>query len=207
MADNPVFSDIIDDSINYLETLKQYGVEYFNLKKDSPELLNYEIMRCRFCSLDKSVNPIRNKPIPPKVKVLFVVDMPKAFEKDKLFPEEEKNLFKKILSAMNLRIDEIFVIPVLRCMFSKNEFIEKSENFSNLPCFDFFKRALTFIDPFCICFLGKDGFETINKNLYDELSRYPFFSTYSLNDLNCNPSLKKESWEVFKDIISRLNPS
>jgi uracil-DNA glycosylase len=205
MTDNLSFDRIINDSVNYLETLKQYGVDYFTVKMDSPKLLNYEIMTCSFCSGGRRVKPLGFKDFPENVKVLFVVDMPKEPENKKVFSEDERVLFKKILSAMNLKIDEIFVIPALRCLFTHEDFEYKTEKFNDLPCSDFLKRAIKFIDPRCICFLGEGLLKKIDSASNDIIRKYPVFSTHSLDTLIASPGLKKDAWEVFKGIISKLS--
>ncbi|MDY0361328.1 MAG: uracil-DNA glycosylase family protein [Desulforegulaceae bacterium] len=201
MADNSSFNQIIDDSVNYLETLKQYGIDDFVIKKDSPNLLNYEIMTCNFCGRDRKIKPIGFKNFPLNIKVLFIVDMPKEPEKKKIFSEDERVLFKNILNAMKLNINDIFVIPALRCLFLPHEIDGKINDFQNLPCSDFLKRAIKFLNPFCICFLGNDLFNKINVNSNEIIKENKVFSTHSLTSLITNPELKKDSWGIFQKIM------
>ncbi|MDY0132742.1 MAG: uracil-DNA glycosylase family protein [Desulforegulaceae bacterium] len=202
MNEDLSFEKVLNDSVNYLETLKQYGVEYFNLKKDSPKLLNYEIMTCSFCNKAKKIKPIKFSNL--NIKLLFIVDMPKDFENQRVFSSNERVMFRKIISAMNLRVDQVFVISALKCQFLPEDVQAKKNDFLNLPCKNFLKRTIKFINPQCICFLGNSMFEIINKDLNHIIEKYPVFSTHSLDTLDVQPDLKKESWEVFKKIIASL---
>ncbi|PID78321.1 MAG: hypothetical protein CSA18_02040 [Deltaproteobacteria bacterium] len=203
----------IEDIKNYIETLEQYGMEYFVSTLDSTEKLNRDIINCNFCSFEKKFfkQPFINKT--ENTRVLFVISMPENPEKNLIFSKAEKNIFIRIISAMKLKLNEISVISAARCHMGMDFYREFKKNFYLSPCADFFKRSIDFINPEILCFLGKDLPDFIDKKettenensgfLYEKI---PYYSTYSLKELLDNPGLKKEAWVIFQKITGKLLP-
>jgi|GEM_PF-4966597 uracil-DNA glycosylase family 4 len=209
MQSDDSYLQILEDASNYITSLKDFGLESVIFDNDTPGLLNYQIQRCTCCgSGSKKFKRTGFYDFSENIKVLFVVDMPKDPAEDRIFSGNERVLFKKILAAMNLKINEVFVIPAVRCCTDKIKNQEILGDFSSYPCSGFFERSVSLTDPGAICLLGKGAMETavktksenIQGNLYFQ-SRYRLFSTWSLEDMILNPELKKESWEEFKKII------
>ncbi|MGM0418403.1 MAG: uracil-DNA glycosylase family protein, partial [Thermodesulfobacteriota bacterium] len=199
MESNDSYLQILEDASNYITALKDFGLESVIFDKDTPELLNYQIQRCTFCgSGSKKYKRTGLYSFPDKIKVLFVVDMPKNPDEDRIFSGNERVLFKKILAAMNLKIDEVFVIPAVRCSTDKIKNQEILNDFSSYPCSGFFERIVNLTNPSSICLLGKEEMETAVKNKSENIqghlyfqSRYRLFLTRSLEDMISNPELKK----------------
>ena len=215
---NPIveieYNSIVKSLKNYIETLNQYGVERFiPLKsetksgKDSLEVLNKEIEKCVFCFKGTGLPKQIFDKYPKNVKLLFLVDMPKTPETGRVFSKDERILFSRIIKAMNLRVEDVFVLPAVRCRLMPEDYNKVSQNFAASPCHDYLKRSVSFIDPQKICILGK---ELVSFFSNDEirggellLNTYPLYSTYSLNDLIIEPYLKKEAWAKFQEIVAQ----
>lgn len=175
-------------------TKKEQNLEEFN---DSNEILNLEISNCNFCAGINSSKLIFEK-LPEKVKVLFLVDMPKLPETKRVFSADERTLFSRIIKAMGLPVNELFVLPFSRCRHMPHEFDNFIAGFEQSTCRDFLMRSIALINPEKICIMGKNLPDSSIKEIYGN----SVYSTFSLNDMIIEPHLKKEAWGTFQQILA-----
>ena len=116
----------------------------------------------------------------PNSKILFI----KEFVDDEILYKKEKKLFSKILKALNLSYDKIFLMSHLK---------DAKNNFSNS-----FKR----IKPLVIVILGSSISEFFCSNNYKGIK---IISTYSLIDILNNSTYKKYVWNDLKPILDIIN--
>jgi hypothetical protein len=156
-----------DQQYSYINWLEQRGLTPLELKEKEED--NFIVKHSKKVA----------------AKVVFI----KKYEQD-LFSLEEKNLFLKILKALNISPQKVMVIGYSQQQLDLNSLIKIVE-----------LHKLN-----CAVILESD----FNKNLFGEWMKdsplqVPTVSTWSLKDILCDPSLKKSAWGHYQKIIHLLN--
>ena len=141
----------------------------------------------------------------PNAEIVFIAE---AFgeEEDSSFIEKSDKLLDKILSAIYLTRDDIYVLNIINCIPSKNinSSIDKIGRYDKL-----LRDQLKITKPKLIVGLGEIVVQYLlncNKTLSDlrnKIYKYEnidLLVTYHPADLIRNPSLKKDTWEDFKTL-------
>ena len=141
----------------------------------------------------------------PNAEIVFIVE---AFgeQEDSSFIEKSDKLLDKILSAIYLNRDDVYILNIVNCIPSKNinSSIDKISKYDKL-----LRNQLKTIKPSVIIALGEIVAQNLlncNKTLSDlrnEIYKYQnidLLVTYHPADLIRNPSLKKDTWEDFKTL-------
>ena len=128
---------------------------------------------------------------------------------DPFFMNESNKLFKKILSAISLSIDDVFTTNILKVFPYKKEF--KIEEI--LQCKKHLEYKLSVVKPKLIVSLGHNSANYLlnNKLLLDDMRNKSFkyknidlMVTYSPSSLIKNSTFKKKCWDDFKKIKNFL---
>ena len=208
------------NSSKYLEQHKDvYGnTLYFDKKNYKPikktnsslELIQYynKIKDCLECPLGHSrtnfVFGIGN----PKSDIVFVGEAPGKNEdlKGEPFVGRGGKLLDKILKAIDLTRDDIYILNVLKCRPPDNRDPYPSEIDE---CEPYLKKQLKIIEPKLIVALGRISAMTLLKkkdslgDFRNKIHKYEdidLLVTYHPAALLRNPNFKKPTWEDFKYI-------
>ena len=207
-----------NDLIKYLFLYKElYGDEiYFDQTKkkiisnDSNKLRlsSYldSIRDCMECSLGKSRNKIVLGMGNPNADIVFVGEAPGKEEDIQGLPFVGRSgkLLDKMLAAINLSREKVYILNVLKC--------RPPDNRDPLPseiekCEKYLKKQLEIINPKLIVSLGRISAMTILRtkesltNLRKKIFNYEgtdFLVTYHPAALLRNPNFKKHAWEDFQ---------
>jgi len=205
---------------NYLNQHKEmYGEElYINNSKDtqsknydhSEQLKKYydEIKNCMICPLGKKRTNFVFGVGNPNSDIVFVGEAPGKNEDliGKPFVGRGGKLLDKILGAINLSREKVFILNVLKCRPPDNrdpnsEEIEK--------CEPYLKKQLKIIKPKLIVSLGRISAMTLLRskdslaNMRNKIHKYEnidLLVTYHPAALLRNPNLKGAAWDDFKFI-------
>lgn len=214
------FETLLKSVKNYLALEKSFGIKNINLDNSSPDegrekklnSLKKIILSCTNCSLYKSKKNLVFGQGNAQAKLVFVGEAPGQEEDLQGLPFVGRagQLLTKIIEAMGLKREEVYICNVLKC--------RPPENRSPLPeevahCRQALWQQLLIIKPKVICALGKfaaqtllDSQEPISalRGKFFEVQGIKIIPTYHPAYLLRNPNDKKIVWEDMKKIIGYL---
>ena len=167
-----------------------------------------EIKDCNKCSLSKSRTNLVFGTGNPNADIVIVGEAPGQNEdlEGKPFIGRGGQLLDKILAAINLSREDVFILNVLKCRPPENRDPKSSEIDK---CEPYLKKQLEIINPKLIIALGRISAMTLLKvkesltNMRNKVHKYEgidLIVTYHPAALLRNPNFKKPTWEDFKFI-------
>jgi uracil-DNA glycosylase family 4 len=170
------------------------------------------IGECTRCKLAKGRKSIVFGQGNPRAKLMFVGEAPGADEDEQglAFVGRAGQLLTKIIEAIGLRREDVFIANVIKCRPPQNRNPEPDEIES---CQPFLERQIAAIQPEVLVGLGKFGAQWLLKTaepitrLRGRLGHYgdiKVMPTYHPAYLLRNPGAKKDVWEDMKLVKSLL---
>ena len=205
-----------NDNLNkyLIQTKEIFGDELFinsNQKNNqSSKLSKYydSIKNCLNCSLGKTRTNFVFGSGNPNSNIVFVGEAPGKNEdlEGKPFVGRSGKLLDKILHAINLSRNDVYILNVIKCRPPEN----RNPNAQEIEeCEPYLKEQLNIIKPKLIVALGRVSAMTLLQtkesllNLRNKIHQYEgidFLVTYHPAALLRNPNLKKFAWDDFKMI-------
>jgi uracil-DNA glycosylase family 4 len=178
------------------------------------EGIRADIGDCQRCKLAGGRKTIVFGQGNPKARLMFVGEAPGADEDEQglAFVGKAGQLLTKIIEAIGMRRDDVFIANVLKCRPPGNRNPEPDEI---IQCQPFLERQIESIRPDVLVGLGKFGAHWLLKTaepitrLRGRLGDYKgirVMPTYHPAYLLRNPGAKKEVWEdmkVVRDLLAR----
>ncbi len=174
----------------------------------SLESVRSELGDCRRCKL----HPYRTQIVfgigNPQAKLVFIGEAPGRDEdlQGEPFVGQAGQLLNKIIQAIQLRREEVYIANIIKCRPPENRNPEPDEI---AACEPFLIKQLQLIRPRLICALGAFAAQTLLKTEekisslrgnFHEYQGIPLMPTYHPAYLLRNPSRKREVWEDMKKI-------
>ncbi len=210
----------------FLETMLESGIEEIflprtarmksekvsNAKKELLQLRE-RVIRCTKCDeLVQNRHSVVFGSGNPNAKLVFVGEAPGAEEDRQGLPfvGPAGQLLTKMIEAIGLKREEVFIANVLKCRPPANR-TPKPEEIKN--CEPYLVKQLALIQPNLICALGTFAAQTLLKratpisSLRGKIHDYhgiPVLCTFHPAYLLRNPSEKRRSWEDLKKLRSLL---
>ena len=167
---------------------------------------------CRRCKLSTGRKSIVFGQGSPNAELMFVGEAPGADEDEQglAFVGRAGQLLTRIIEAMGLRREDVFIANCIKCRPPQNRNPEPDEV---LACQPFLESQIAVIRPKVIVGLGKFGAQWLLKTaepisrLRGHLGDYrgiPVMPTYHPAYLLRNPGAKKEVWEDMKVVRELL---
>jgi len=184
-------------------SIKQTEQPPTNNKIEQLDTIRKEVEECESCGLSKTRNMVVFGTGNPNAKIMFVGEAPGEEEdkQGKPFVGKAGNLLTKMIEAINLSRDEVFIANVLKCRPPDNR-NPKPEEVS--ACDHFLIRQIKSVNPLVLCALGTHAAHTLLKSsesigrlrgkFYD-YHGVPLLPTYHPSFLLRSPSYKKLAWE------------
>ena len=178
----------------------------------SLEDLREGIGDCRRCKLYQDRNTLVFGEGSSKARLVFVGEGPGREEdlEGRPFVGEAGRLLTRIIKAMGLSRESVYICNVVKCRPPNNRDPEEDEIGSCLP---FLKRQLSLIQPDVICALGRIAAQTLlgkefritrERGKWHSFMDIPMMPTYHPAYLLRNPSAKREVWEDVQEIMRHL---
>ncbi len=117
---------------------------------------------------------------------------------------EDNELFSKMLAAINVDINNVYITSLLKCSVPARHTVSAKEV---KQCFAHLKQQIQFIQPKLLivlgetavrCFLQKDltidDYRVMNNDLPHQLESVPVFVSYSPAELLLQPENKRKAW-------------
>ena len=173
-----------------------------------------ELGDCKRCKLCNSRTQIVFGAGNPKAELVFVGEGPGAEEDAQGVPfvGAAGQLLTKMIEAMKLRRDDVYICNVVKCRPPNNRNPEPEEI---AACEPFLKAQLASIQPKVIVALGKFAAQTLLKvdtpitRLRGQWRSYegvPLMPTFHPAYLLRSPTEKKSAWLDLQEVIKRLKP-
>jgi DNA polymerase len=171
-----------------------------------------ELGDCRRCALYKGRKNIVFGEGNSRAELVFVGEAPGADEDDqgRPFVGRAGQLLTKIIEAMKMQRQEVYICNILKCRPPGNRNPESGEI---AACEPFLVKQLESIRPKVICALGTFAAQTLLKSdvpisiLRGKFHRYhdiPLMPTYHPAYLLRNPSQKRQVWEDVQKVMKLL---
>ncbi|MFO8084109.1 MAG: uracil-DNA glycosylase [Desulfobacterales bacterium] len=233
MSKNQLLNELIQEIRDALKFLAQNGCQGYDPLPESVQILetwtqtrsNHQIETleeirddlgdCRRCELCKTRTHIVFGEGNPEARLVFVGEGP-GYDEDlqgKPFVGKAGQLLTKIIKAMNLDRDQVYICNIIKCRPPQNRNPESDEIKACLP---FLKRQLAAVAPEFICALGSVAIRSLmGQELFISRIRGRFFDykgikvmpTYHPAYLLRNPDKKRDVWEDVQKIMKKMETS
>jgi DNA polymerase len=228
--------DLIDEARNTLKGLQEDGAVGFNIAepaanvveewgkplptaktasqggRESLDSIREDLGDCTRCKLSKERNAIVFGAGNPEARLVFVGEGP-GYEEDRQglpFVGAAGELLTKIIGAMSLSRDDVYICNILKCRPPRNRDPEPDEIET---CSPFLRRQLKAIDPEFICALGSFAARTLLdtqtpisrlRGRFHDYHGIRLLPTYHPAFLLRNPERKRDVWEDMKMLMREM---
>lgn len=222
-SDQPVENArvLLADVRRYLETLRDAGCRELYLEKPIPMArtredllaeLEKQVSVCTKCGLSRDRTQTVFGQGNPKAQLVFVGEAPGA-EEDRqglAFIGRAGQLLTRIVEAMGLRREDVFICNVLKCRPPGNRDPEMSEIIS---CEPYLLRQLELIRPEVMVALGRVAIQTLLRDKtpisrirgkWHDYHGIPLMPTFHPAYLLRNPAEKRRVWEDMQEVMRKL---
>lgn len=197
------------------ECMLSVGSGHLKIKNEIPKDLNslkQEVLECRGCDLYRTRQNVVFGSGSSRAKLVFIGEAPGAEEDIQGLPFVGRagQLLTKIIEAMGLRRDDVYIANILKCRPPNNRAPLPTEI---LACAENVRRQIEAIGPEVICTLGKFATQTLLKTdrpitglrgTFQEYNGTKVMPTFHPAYLLRNPQEKKLVWEDMKKVIKEL---
>jgi uracil-DNA glycosylase len=183
--------------------------------EESLDAIRKDLKDCRRCKLSSGRKNIVFGAGDPHAELMFVGEAPGADEDEQGLPFVGRagQLLTKIIEAINMRREDVFICNILKCRPPENRNPETDEIAS---CEPFLFRQIASVKPKVICALGTFASQTLLRTtepiskLRGRLLDYKgikLMATFHPAYLLRNPNEKRKVWEdvqIVRDYILKL---
>jgi uracil-DNA glycosylase len=170
------------------------------------------VSECRKCGLCETRTNTVFADGSPKAKLVFIGEAPGRDEDLKGLPFVGRagQLLDKMIAAIDLRRDEVYICNVLKCRPPENRTPAPDEVEQCLP---YLEQQLALVKPALICALGLSAVQALLKTKSSMASLrgrtfdyqgIPLIPTYHPAALLRNPGLKRDAWEDMQRVRDTL---
>ncbi len=175
--------------------------------------LKETISRCERCGAEaKRLPPLFGTGREQRPALLIIGDTasPEGVAQGSTFPGPEGDLLAKMLGAINLSVDDVFQVNILRCTLEGSK-LPLATQLSN--CRPHLLEQITLFQPLLICTMGQVASQTLlathNKLIalrgrFHQFQELPLMATYHPRQLLQVPDLKKAAWYDLQLIQHKL---
>ncbi|MEW5795515.1 MAG: uracil-DNA glycosylase [Candidatus Zixiibacteriota bacterium] len=169
------------------------------------------ICNCQLCPLGATRNKFVYGVGNPNAQIMFIGEAPGADE-DRLgepFVGRAGQLLDKILAAMKLSRNDVYIANILKCRPPGNRDPEPAEM---EKCFPYLREQVRLIQPKIICALGRIAAQALLRTTatlgalrggWHEYQGIPLIVTYHPAALLRFEKYKKDTWEDMKKLMAR----
>ena len=184
------------------------------VSEDSLESIVTDMGDCRRCKLSTTRTHIVFGAGSPSATLMFVGEAP-GFDEDQQgmpFVGKAGQLLTRIIQAINLTRDQVYICNVIKCRPPGNRNPEPDEI---IACSPFLNRQIASIQPEFICALGTFAAQTLLKTTqpisklrgqFYDYNGIRLLPTFHPSYLLRNPDKKREVWEDMKLLMNEMTP-
>ena len=217
MNQNNAVLEIIKDVREYLLSLKETSVDEVGMaavltKEQQLQMLRDKIGDCRRCKLWSGRTNIVFGTGSPDARLMFVGEGPGREEdrQGKPFVGRAGELLTKMITAMGLSRDNVYIANVIKCRPPENRNPEDDEI---AACKPFLYEQIGLIKPVIVCALGTFAAHTLLdtktrisdlRGRIHEKGEYKIVATFHPAYLLRNPNEKRRAWEDLQLVMKEL---
>ena len=180
--------------------------------QDSLDSIQSDIVNCQRCKLAKTRTNIVFGEGTPSARLMFIGEAP-GFDEDKQgkpFVGRAGQLLTKIIQAMGLTREQVFIGNVIKCRPPGNRNPEPDEI---LACAPFLNRQIAVIQPEFICALGTFAAQTLLhttvpisklRGQFHDCNGIQLMPTFHPSYLLRSPEKKRDVWEDIKLLMNAM---
>ena len=181
---------------------------------DSLDAIVADLADCQRCKLSTTRTRIVFGVGSPTASLIFVGEAP-GFDEDQQglpFVGKAGQLLTKIIQAINLTRDQVYICNVIKCRPPGNRNPEPDEI---VACVPFLNRQIASIQPEFICALGTFAAQTLLKTTlpisklrgrFHDYNGIRLLPTFHPSYLLRSPDKKREVWEDMKLLMNEMSP-
>jgi DNA polymerase len=218
------------ESLLFLRSLKEDGIEHVRVDPrpsamtpgsasagpEDVEGLRQKVLKCKLCAeLARTRNKVVFGAGSLQARVVFVGEAPGADEDEQGLPFVGRagQLLTKIIEAMGMTRDQVFICNVLKCRPPNNRPPAPDEV---VNCRPYLKRQLEIIRPKVIIALGNHAVKALlqtergisqMRGTFQTYEGIPVMCTYHPAYLLRSPGEKRKVWEDIKKVMQFLQKS
>ncbi len=211
-------ADLKKELCNLLSLMEACGITEIYLPESNAdsrpplESLSQMVDSCKRCDLHKTrTNPVFGEGN-PRARLMFVGEGPGRDEdlQGRPFVGKAGMLLTRIIRAMGLSRDEVYIANVVKCRPPGNRNPELDEI---VECLPYLERQIEIIKPEIICALGSVAAQTLTgkragitslRGKFHEYLGIPVMPTFHPAACLRKPMIKKLVWEDVKQIMQFL---
>ncbi len=180
--------------------------------------LETAIQQCNKCPLHETRKQICSGTGKQSAELLFVVLSPEMNEEtSSMLSAEANDLFSKMLSAINISIDDVFISSLLKCAVPAQHTVTPLEI---QQCKNYLKQQIQLIQPKLVIVLGETAIRCMlqknsalddfreqinmaaqaNKTDMHKFESVPLFVSYSPQELLQQPENKRKAWSDLQQL-------
>jgi len=209
----------------YLEAM---GVQCWQLREQPETIVDQEVSNLTWSQLENDIKSCDHCPLHESRKqaisgrgntdadLFFIMLAPTQSddESGKLCDGEADALFTKMLSAIEISIDDVYITSLLKCSVSAAHTVSVNEIQS---CNLYLQQQLQLVQPRLVVVLGEttnqclfqnalslDDFRAMNTDSVQQINTIPLFSSYSPDELLQQPENKRNAWSDLQQIQQLL---
>ncbi len=229
-VDGSGFVEVVEATAATLRYLSEIGLTGFDVcpetlqivqnwgkrrggRPESLSRIQRDLGDCTRCRLSRNRRHIVFGTGNPAADLVFVGEGPGRDEDRQGMPfvGAAGKLLTKIIQAMNLTRDEVYICNVVKCRPPSNRNPAPDEI---KTCFPFLLRQIASIGPGIVCALGTTAAQTLlsagvpiskMRGRFHIQNRIRILPTYHPAYLLRNPDKKREVWEDMQKIMQQLN--
>jgi len=198
----------MDSSEKIIETIRDWGVEKPEESRGASGIYN-NFIKCRNCSLSKDCKQIVSGAGNQKARIAFVggVATSEDVQAGKPYSGKAGELLDKIIAAMNLTRDQIYITRAVKCCLPDNQ---KPKIADVNICRSYLEKELRLVKPDVICAFGEIAAMSLLetsvplsklRGRFHDHRGMRVMPTYSPEYLIENLDAKRVVWEDLKQIL------
>jgi DNA polymerase len=202
-----------DCSEKSLKTLAEWGKPRpKSVKPETLDSIRADLGDCRRCRISEKRRNLVFGAGNPGARLMFIGEAP-GYEEDMQgipFVGESGQLLTKMIEAMGLARDQVYIANIIKCRPSENRNPAPEEI---VCCFPFLERQIKAVNPEVICTLGavatqallgtQEGITRLRGN-FQEYRSIRVMPTFHPAYLLRSPDKKREAWEDLKKVMAVL---
>lgn len=201
----------LDCSEKSLEIVGAWGKDGVKAGRFSSGLINH-FKKCRDCSISKDQQQIVCGEGNQKARIAIVGGVASADDMKKAKPYSGKagDLLNKILSAMGLTRDQVYITRAVKCCIPENQ----TPSIADVNvCRAYLEKELKMVKPYIICAFGETAAMSILetsvplsrlRGRFHDYKGMKVMPTYSPEYLIENTDAKRIVWEDLKLVIGEI---